>query len=457
MKASAPMKRVVAIVGRPNVGKSAIFNRLAGRRVAIVHAESGVTRDRLMQESEWRGERFELVDTGGVCPLSGRESQDHIETGIRTQVAAALQDAAVAVFVVDVQEGLHPVDRGVAEQLRVSAGRVVVAANKADIEAQDPRAAEFHALGFPVFPVSALHNRGFNDLMAEVVADLPEVEPEQAGPALKVAVVGRPNVGKSSYINRLLRNERVIVSDVPGTTRDSIVIPFTVGESTSARRYNLIDTAGIRRRGKIDSVVERFSRSRAEDTIQRADVVVLVLDASVGPTAQDKRIGALIGKHAKGCIILANKWDLQSITQRRYGPLVLASLPFLGHCPLVFASAETGYNIRRSVDAIDHVASQIRAELPTGILNRVLLDACESVHAPTVRGKRLHVFYATQVGAAPIRIRIFVNDPRIVREPYRRYIVGMLRRRFGLEGAPVQLQFRARRPPRRTGQKRSKA
>jgi len=439
------MKRIAAIVGRPNVGKSAIFNRLAGRRVAIVHEESGVTRDRLMQEVEWRGERFELVDTGGVCPLSGKESPGQIETGIRQQVAAALQDAAVAVFVVDVQGGLNPVDHGVAEQLRSSECHVLIAANKADNDAQALQADEFHAFGLPVFPVSALHNRGFDPLMKALLANLPAIDPAQAESALNVAVVGRPNVGKSSYVNRLLRSDRVIVSDVPGTTRDSIVVPFSVGKSASARQYNLIDTAGIRRQGKIDSVVERFSRSRAEDTIRRSDVVVLVLDAAVGPTAQDKKIGALVADHAKGCLILANKWDLQTVTQRQYGPLVLKHMPFLRHCPLIFASAETGYNIRRSVDAIDHVAAQIRAELPTGILNRVLLDACQKVHAPTVRGKRLRVFYATQVGKAPIRIRIFVNDPRIVREAYRRYIVGMLRRSFGLEGAPIQLQFRARR------------
>jgi len=444
-------QRVVAIVGRPNVGKSAIFNRLAGRRLAIVHEESGVTRDRLMQEVTWRDDRFELVDTGGICPLSGRESRDAIETGIREQVEAALADAAVAIFVVDVQAGLHAVDRGVAERLRSNACDVLVAANKADNDRHDLEAVEFEALGFPVFPVSALHNRGLDALMERVVAGLPPVGTADAEPAWNVAVVGRPNVGKSSYINRLLRAGRVIVSEVPGTTRDSITIPFTVGTGASARRYNLIDTAGIRRRGKIDSVVERFSRSRAEDTIRRSDIVVLVLDAAMGPTAQDKKIGALVAKHAKGCVVLANKWDLQEMTQRQYGPLVLEAVPFLRHCPLVFASAKTGYNIRRSVEAIDHVAAQVRTVIPTGILNRALLDACRTTHAPTVGGKRLRVFYGTQVGVSPIRIRIFVNDPGIVKQPYRRYLVGAFRRKFGLEGAPVQLQFRARRASRQSG------
>jgi len=438
--------RVVAIVGRPNVGKSAIFNRLAGRRIAIVHEQSGVTRDRLMREIEWDEQRFELIDTGGIGNPAGKRSRDAIEAGIHSQVEAALQDAAAAIFVTDIEAGLVPLDEEVARLLRSGGSRIFLAVNKADAPGRDGDAVEFERLGFPVFPVSALHNRGFDELMSRVLAVLPDVENETELKPLRVAVVGRPNVGKSSYINRLLRSERVIVSDVPGTTRDSIDIPFAVGQGSQARHYVLADTAGIRRSGKIDSAVERFGRLRAEKSIRQADVVVLVLDALQGPTAQDKKIAALIGRHRKGALLLVNKWDLAgAVTQRQYGPALRNAMPFMGHCPVVFVSAKSGYNIRRSVEAIDLVAAQIRTGLPTGLLNRALLDAAKRVGPPSAGGKALKLFYATQVGVEPPRVRIFVNHPRRVSPAYEQYLVGSLRAAFGLEGAPLVLEFRARR------------
>ncbi len=443
--------RVVAIVGRPNVGKSAMFNRLAARRLAIVHSESGVTRDRLMREVIWEDERFELIDTGGVCNVDNARSADRIETGIRQQVDAALGDAGVAILVVDLVAGLHPMDIEVAGLLRGSGCITVVAANKADVPEHDERADVFTRLGLPVFPVSALHNRGFDDLMTPILAALPPAtERSSVADPLRVAIVGRPNVGKSSYINRLLRNERVIVSDVAGTTRDSVDIPFMVGSGPQARHYVLIDTAGMRRAGKVSSAVEKFSLFRAEKSIRSANVVVLVMDAVQGPTAQDKKIAALIREHQKGCVILVNKWDLamDEVTQRKYGPAIQATMPFMGYCPIVFASSTTGFNIRRTVEAIDHVASQIRLELPTGVLNRAIGKAYNKIRPPAYRGKPLKIYYGTQVGIDPLRFRLFVNNAEAAKPQYTIYLERSLREQFGLEGAPIILQYKNRREER---------
>lgn len=448
--------RTVAIVGRPNVGKSAIFNRLAGKRVAIVHAESGVTRDRLMREVEWEEERFDLIDTGGVCNVDGSSERDTIVDGTRQQVDIALVDASVAIFVTDVESGITPLDLEVANILRLSGCTTFLAANKADSPARDNDVADFEELGFPVFPVSALHNRGFGDLMEQVVAELPQVDNVTVADPLRVAVVGRPNVGKSSYINRLLRNNRVIVSDVPGTTRDSIDVPFVIGRGESARHYVLSDTAGMRRLGKVSSTVERFSLFRAEQSVQNADVVVLVVDATQGPTQQDKKIAAMVVKHGRGCVVLVNKWDLSETTQRQYGPEISYRMPFMGYCPVVFTSAQSGYNIKRSIDAIDHVAAQVKMQLPTGILNRALMTAYERVSPPAIKGRRLKIFYATQVGVNPIRVKLFVNDPKCATMPYQQYLRKSLRRNFGLEGAPVVLQFASRRSTDKQGDKKSR-
>lgn len=437
-------RRVAVIVGRPNVGKSALFNRIVGRRLAIVHSRSGVTRDRLLAEAVWHDARFELMDTGGLATRANETVHDSVDAGIRQQVQAALEDAQLAILVVDIQAGRVPQDEEVAQMLREGGIRTVIAANKADQPGGDSALGEFSSLGFPVFPVSALHNRGMRELMDAVLAGLPPAAPATEEDPLKVAVVGRPNVGKSSYINRLLRSDRVIVSDVAGTTRDSIRVPFVIGHGLQARCYELIDTAGIRRVGKIKDAVERFSRFRAESSIREADVVALITDATQGPTAQDKKIAALVRDHGKGCVILANKWDLQEATQRRYEAAFREVVPFLSYSPLVFVSAKTGYNIRRSLDAIDHVAGQIRAVLPTGILNRVVCSAYDRVKPPAVQGKLLRIYYCTQIGTAPQRIRIFVNDPTRVQSAYERYLLRCLRAHFGLEGAPLELQFNAR-------------
>lgn len=440
--------RLAAIVGRPNVGKSAIFNRLAGHRVAIVHAQSGVTRDRLIREITWDESRFQLVDTGGISPVDRRMNRDAVEAGVHRQVEAALADAAVAIFVVDVEVGRTPLDDLVADWLRQSGLPVVVAANKADHPGRDGDAAEFDRFGWPVFPVAALHDRGFEALMEPVLRALPDTENPTVAHPLRVTVAGRPNVGKSSYINRLLCSERVIVSSEPGTTRDSVDVPFAVGSGPQARHYVLVDTAGIRRRGKIDSAVEQFGRMRAEHSIGRADVVILVLDAAQGPTKQDKKVASMILEERRGCVLLVNKWDLSPSTQRVYGEALLRELPFLSYCPVVYASAKSGYNIRRSVDAIDLVAAQTQMRLPTGVLNRTLLEAMAAVKPPSVKGQRLKIFYVTQLGVQPIRLALFVNDTALLRPAYSTYLLRFLRAKFGLEGAPIVLQARERRESR---------
>jgi GTPase len=445
--------RIVAIVGRPNVGKSSLFNRLAGQRIAIVHAESGVTRDRLIREAQWNNERFLLVDTGGIGIPDPTSASAEIDAGIRRQAESAIEEAAAVVLVTDAQCGLHPMDEEVANLLHRQGSQAVVAVNKSDDPGFDHATAEFARLGFPVVAVSAVHNRGIDELMDAILPMLPAIEnPTQQAP-LRVAIVGRPNVGKSSYINRLLRSDRVIVSSVPGTTRDSIEIPFSVGRGPQARHYLLIDTAGIRRAGKIDTSVERFSLMRSERSIRDATVVVLVMDALQGPTAYDKKIAALINTHRRGCVILVNKWDLAEgqVTQRQYGPALVRTLPFMGHCPVIFASAQSGYNVKSTIAAIDQVAGQVTGTLPTGVLNRAIQDAATRVSPPATGGRRIRIYYATQVGADPIQIRIFVNRPDLMTPAYETYLIKSLREHFGLEGAPVVLQFRPRREAAHSG------
>ncbi len=442
--------RVVAIVGRPNVGKSAIFNRIAGKRIAIVHDESGVTRDRLMREVDWEDQKFSLVDTGGVMLLNNQSEKNPIEAGIRAQVDAALADSAAVILVTDVQQGVHPMDEEVARIVRKTGVPCVVAVNKCDLPEHEAGTAEFARLGFPFFPVAAQHNRGMADLMEAVLPHLPDVTNETLATPLRVAVVGRPNAGKSSYINRLLRAERVIVSEVAGTTRDSIDIPFTIGSGDQARHYTLVDTAGMRHKHRIDNAVERFSLFRAEQSVEEADVVVLVLDPDLGPTVQDKHIAALIQKHNKGCVILMNKWDLameKGMTQTKAEPLLRQVMPFMSYCPILFISAKTGLNIRKSIEVIDAVAAQTRLKLPTGMLNRTLVEATRRVVAPAKAGKRLHVYYAVQIGVAPVTIRLFVNEPKLATKQYTDFMMRSLRERFGLEGAPVQILYRARTRP----------
>jgi GTP-binding protein len=447
-------KRVVAIVGRPNVGKSALFNRLVGRRVSIVHEEVGVTRDRVACEANWEGERFELIDTGGLGHFDKQVSEDQIVAGTEAQAKIAISDASIIIFVTDISAGLSPLDQEVARILHESGLNVILAANKADNPEREEGTYDFDQLGFPVFPVSAVHNRGFGSMMEALVPMLPiEENPTEKAP-LRVAVVGRPNAGKSSYINRLLKDERVIVSDVPGTTRDSIEIPFAIGKGATARHYRLIDTAGVQKDTRSKGAVDWFSNLRTDKAIESADVVVMVLDAETGPTTRDKKVAAKIIEAQKGCILLLNKWDLakdadEDVTQTKYLPALREALPFMGFAPVLFVSAKDGYNIKRSVEAIDYVAAQTRVEITTGVLNRVIEQAVEKYPPPIAKGKRLKVFYATQSGTNPIYFKIFVNDPTYARANWLKYLQNQFREAFGLEGAPIFIKLVARSRPKK--------
>lgn len=437
-------KRTVAIVGRPNIGKSALFNRIVGRRVSIVHEECGVTRDRVVCEACWNDEHFELIDTGGLGTMDSGSARDVIIDSTNSQVSVAIEDAAAIIFAVDITAGVLPMDEEVALMLRRSGRPVFLAANKADNAERDEMALEFEQLGFPVFTASALHNRGIGPLMDDVLKALPEAPPPSEKIPLRVAVVGRPNSGKSSYINRLLKNDRVIVSDIPGTTRDSIEIPFSIGQGAQAKHYQLIDTAGVNRRNRKSGAVEHYSNLRAEKSIESADVVVLLMDATEGPKLQDKKLAAKILEARKGCILAVNKWDLAEsteVTQTQYEPALRKEMPFLDFAPLLFMSAESGYNIRRSVEMIDYIADQVQLKLTTGVLNRVIHDAMQKNPPPIVKGRPLKVYYATQAGTQPIFIKLFCNNTLRATSTYKRYLINALRKAFGLEGAPVILKF----------------
>lgn len=441
--------RVVAIVGRPNVGKSALFNRIARQRIAIVFDQPGVTRDRVAREVEANGQRFMLVDTGGLAFDRTPGSDDPLAAETRQQAALAVTDAAVCLVVVDARAGVTPLDEEVLKRVRESGVPCAIVANKCDAETDDARADEFVRFGMPVLPCSAEHGRGIAEIVAFATAKLPSPDADAAAARpLRVAVVGRPNAGKSSYINRLLNAERVIVSDIPGTTRDCVDVPFTIGSGPTARRYVLVDTAGMKKHTQMSKTsVDNFSLFRSEKAIEEADVVLLVMESELGPTKQDMRIAGKILDAHRACVILMNKWDLaheKDMKEAEATKVLRHMMPFLSFAPVVFCSAKSGYNVRRTVDAIDAVASSVQARLPTGVLNRTIETATKKTLAPMVRGKRLKVYYGLQVGNDPLTIRLFVNDPKLVTDAYRSYMEKAIRARFGLEGAPIRMFLKAR-------------
>ena len=439
---------VVSLVGRPNTGKSALFNRIAKKRVAIVFDQPGVTRDRVTREVDVLGRKVLLVDTGGIA-FDRRVTGDPLDAETKGQAALAVEDSAVCVVVVDARAGLTPLDEEVVRRVRESGVPCLVAANKCDTEADDGRAAEFARFGLEVVATSAEHGRGVDELLRRVVGRLPPAETgEAAPPPLRVAVVGRPNVGKSSYVNRLLNASRVIVSPIAGTTRDAVEVPFTIGSGPDARRYMLVDTAGMKPHTKMSKTsVDTFSLFRAEQAIAEADVVLLLVDASMGPTMQDKRIAGKILEANRAAVVLCQKWDLaqeEGMTETKALDAMRQMMPFLGFAPIVFCSNKSGYNIRRTVDAIDRAAASASERLPTGMLNRVLVTAAKKTLAPMVRGRRLKVYYGLQVSTRPQTIRLFVNDPKLVTPAYLSYIEKQIRARFGLEGAPLRIFLKAR-------------
>jgi GTP-binding protein len=482
------MPGLIAIVGRPNVGKSALFNRMVGKRIAIVHDQPGVTRDRISAEAEWRGQPYTLVDTGGIGLLRGEKIQDAIAQAALIQVELAIEAASVIILVVNVQEGIVPLDREVAERLRRSGKPVLVAVNKVDTARLETAALEFAELGFEkVFAVSAIHGEGIEALTDAATALLPVLpaaaaeagqrsleqtqelgtQPSVAGP-LKLAIVGRPNVGKSSIINALTQSERVVVSPVPGTTRDAIDVPFEVETDGRREAYVLIDTAGMRKTRRVDDSVEFFSVKRTEDSIARCDIVILVLDAEAGITEQDKKVADKIVEERKACIVVINKWDLmdeavrearkeeiarRSAKQRgpktmttlsEFGEWVQERLFFLDYAPVIFTSALSGLNLERLLEAVRYVAAQLQQKIPTAILNRTLQDAIERRQPISSHGQRLKFFYATQVKQAPPTFLLFVNREELFSNPYKKYLGNQMRRAFGYEGCPIMLVPKAR-------------
>ena len=441
---------VVSLVGRPNTGKSALFNRIAKKRVAIVFDQPGVTRDRVTREVDVLGRKIMLVDTGGIA-FDRSVTNDPLDEETKSQAALAVEDSAVCVVVVDARAGITPLDSEVIQRVRKSGVPCVIAANKCDTPDDDWRAAEFERFGLPVFATSAEHSRGVDALVKDFVSKLPPVdmEEESAKRPLRVAVVGRPNAGKSSYINRLLNAPRVIVSEIAGTTRDAVEVPFTIGSGPEARRYMLVDTAGMKPHTKMSKTsVDNFSLFRSEQAIEEADVVVLLLDPVMGPTMQDKRIAGKILDAHRACVLMLNKWDLameKGITsEKKAAEAVRKMMPFLNFAPIVFCSNKSGYNIRRTVEAIDRAAASASERIPTGMLNNAIVKATKKTVSPMVRGKRLKIYYGLQVSTNPQTIRLFVNDPKLVTPAYLSYIEKNIRARFGLEGAPLRIFMKAR-------------
>jgi GTPase len=474
------VSNLIAIVGRPNVGKSALFNRIVGKRIAIVHDEPGVTRDRVTSSAEWNGYEFTLVDTGGIGLLRGEKSSDIIVKAAVEQVQMAIDAANVIILVVNVQDGIVPLDREVAQRLRESGKTILVAVNKVDTYAAEKFATEFSALGFKqIFPVSAIHGLGVERLMNSATQLLPEKcapkseteTAEKKAEPLKIAIVGRPNVGKSSIINALTNSDRVIVSPIAGTTRDSVDVPFEVEADGVRQNYILIDTAGMRKTRQVNDSVEFFSVQRAQDSIARSDITVLVIDAEAGITEQDKKIADVIVEQRRACIVVINKWDLfadevqkareEEIAKRNkkkrtegqakdlttlgeFGKWVQEKLFFLDYAPVIFTSAKTNFHLDRLLEAVRYVASQLQQKIPTSILNRTINDAVERRQPVSDAGHRLKFFYATQVKSAPPTFLLFVNRDEIFSEPYKKYLASELRKAFGYEGCPLVLVPKAR-------------
>jgi GTP-binding protein len=431
---------IVAVVGRPNVGKSTLFNRLVGERIAIVEDEPGTTRDRLYADADWNGKEFTIVDTGGIEFAGEIPYAAHI----LGQVRAAIEEADVLVFLVDAKDGLTAIDHEVADMLRVTAKPVVLGANKADSPRRQFAATEFYALGLgdPI-PISSLHGHGTGDLLDAVTAHLPVTPEEEEIDAPGVAIIGRPNVGKSALLNAILGSERSIVSEVPGTTRDAIDTVF----ERDGRRYLLIDTAGIRRRGRVERGIEQYSVLRALRAIGRAEVVLLVIDANEPLTAQDLHVAGYADDAHKGLIVVVNKWDLIEKTERvreEFEATVRGKLKFAPYARIAFTSALLRQRIPQLLRIVDETIDARGLRIPTPALNEVVGRAQESRQAPGKRGRHLKVYYATQIGVNPPTFVLFVNDPTLLHFSYRRYLENQIRAAYPFQGTAIRMIFRKR-------------
>ena len=431
---------LVAIVGRPNVGKSMLFNRLAGQRLSIVEDTPGVTRDRLYAECEWCGRKFDMVDTGGIEPQTDSE----ILLFMRQQAQIAIDAATVIVLVTDIRTGVTAADKDVANMLLRSKKPIVLAVNKADSTGvTDPAVYEFYSLGLgdPI-PTSAVHGHGTGDLLDECLKYFPPVDgEEEEEDCIKVAVIGKPNVGKSSLVNHILGEKRVIVSDVAGTTRDAVDSLF----ENQHGRYMFIDTAGIRRKSKVEERVEKFSVMRAQLAIERADVCLIMIDARDGVTEQDTKIAGLAHEAGKASIVVVNKWDRvekETGTMEKMRKEIMRDLSFMSYAPILFISALTGQRTDRLFELINFVNDQSSMRITTGMLNGVLADAQARVQPPTDKGRRLKIYYMTQTGVKPPCFVIFCNSRELFHFSYQRYLENQNRAVFGLEGTPVRIVIR---------------
>jgi GTPase len=434
------MKPLVAIVGRPNVGKSLLFNRLVGQRLSIVEDTPGVTRDRLYADCEWNGVKFDVVDTGGIEP----SKDDEILLFIREQAQIAIDTADVIVFVTEIGTGVTSADRDVANMLLRSHKPIVLAVNKMDKTGDvDPNYYEFYSLGLgdPI-PVSAVHGHGTGDLLDACVTAFPTFEvSEDEDERIRVAVIGKPNVGKSSLINLILGENRCIVSTVAGTTRDAVDSRV----DNDFGKYIFIDTAGIRRKSKVDDRIERFSVMRAQLAIERSEVCLIMIDAREGVTDQDTKIAGLAHEAGKASIIVVNKWDLidkDSKTMEKMRADIMNDLSFMSYAPVLFISALTGQRIDRIFELVNYVDNQSAMRITTGMLNNVLADAQARVQPPTDKGKRLKIYYMTQTGIRPPNFVIFANSRELFHFSYQRYIGNQIRSVFGLEGTPIRMVIR---------------
>lgn len=439
---------VVAIVGRPNVGKSTLFNRIIGRRKAIVDDISGVTRDRIYGVGSWRHKEFTLVDTGGLDPT--------VENGlfslIREQALIAIEEADIILFVLDTRDGLTPADEEVADILRRTKKPVIVVANKAEGAGRELEAAEFYGLGMDnVMPVSALHGTGVGDVLDELVDLLPEDDVVHEAPYdLRVAVIGRPNTGKSTLVNRILGEERLLVSDVPGTTQDSV---DTLVEH-EGRRYLFVDTAGVRRRSRIDQNLERYSVMRAIKALERCDVCLLLLESVEGLVEQDIRLAGLAEDRGRGLVLGLNKWDLMEKDGRTFDQMVKEmreKLFFFSHAPVISLSGLTGQRVERIFGAVEEVYEEGGKKIPTSQFNSFIEDAVERHQPPLVRGRRVRFFYATQLGPHPPTFLLFTNRPGEIRDNYVKYLERRIREEYGFGGNPIRLKFRRGREDRHRG------
>ena len=434
------MKPLVAIVGRPNVGKSTLFNKLLGGRKAIVHDMPGVTRDLNYGDVEEEGRAFTLVDTGGF-----ETGEDVIIKQVREQARCAVEDADVIVFVMDGKSGPMPGDAELVDMLRRSGKPVLYAVNKIDTPGHFALSAEFYTLGVKeIFPVSAEHGIGLNDLIDEIVKRLPEKGPAEADEErIRVAIVGRPNVGKSSLLNRIIGKPRAIVSAVAGTTRDPVDTPVEI----EGRKYLFVDTAGIRRKNKVSMTVESYSVVEAIRSIERCDVAILVVDGKDGVMTQDERIAGLIEEKKKCCMVLVNKWDLvekDTKTADYAREAVRKKLPFISYAPVLFTSAVTGQRVPKVLETVNGLVDRGRTQVSTSALNSALVEVVARYRPPAFRGKEVKFYYATQVGTLPPAFIVFANHPEGVEPSYERYLVSALRESLGLDDVPLRLVFRRR-------------